>query len=85
VIQAGSVLQTADNVFKDKLTIKAQGYNALQGIGSNATILQKDIAACGPSIIHIIDQILLPFTFDQAPKDIIDASLAPGPVTSAGK
>lgn len=29
----------------------------LLGIGSNANILQGDIVACGPSIIHIVDQV----------------------------
>lgn len=28
----------------------------LQGIGSSARILQGDIAACGPAVIHVIDQ-----------------------------
>lgn len=28
----------------------------LQGIGTSASILQGDIVACGPSIIHVIDQ-----------------------------
>ena len=28
----------------------------LQGIGSSARILQGDLAACGPSVIHVIDQ-----------------------------
>lgn len=33
----------------------------VQGVGSYADILQGDIPACGPSFIHIIDHVLLPF------------------------
>ena len=29
----------------------------LQGIGSSARILQGDLAACGPLVVHIIDQV----------------------------
>lgn len=29
----------------------------LEGIGSSARILQPDVAACGPSVVHIIDQV----------------------------
>lgn len=44
----------------------------LQGRGDLwAIVLQADIAACGPSVVHIIDQILLPFSFDQEPTDAI--------------
>jgi putative component of membrane protein insertase Oxa1/YidC/SpoIIIJ protein YidD len=28
----------------------------LQGIGVSANILQADIVACGPSLVHVIDQ-----------------------------
>lgn len=38
---------------------------------STASIVQKDILACGPSIIHLTDNILLPFSFQDAPKDAI--------------
>lgn len=38
---------------------------------STANIVQKDILACGPSIIHLTDNILLPFSFQDAPKDAI--------------
>ena len=28
-----------------------------KGLGSSANILQGDIVACGPSIIHLVDQV----------------------------
>lgn len=46
----------------------------LQGIGSSAKILQGDIVACGPAIIHIADSVLLPFTFDQGAIDAISGT-----------
>ncbi|KAH7618596.1 hypothetical protein Ndes2526B_g05507 [Nannochloris sp. 'desiccata'] len=68
----GAVVPTANTVDKvNPLTIQAQSQTQLQGIGNGATILQADIAACGPSVVHIIDQILLPFRFDQGPTDAI--------------
>ena len=38
---------------------------------ATATVLEWDIVTCGPSILHIIDTILLPFAFDNAPTDAI--------------
>ncbi len=34
------------------------------GIGSSATILKPNIDACGPSLIHVIDTVLLPFSVE---------------------
>ena len=61
---------TLDKVHPLNLTV-LNGGTVLRGIGNVAQILQADIAACGPIVVHIIDQILLPFTFDQAPTDAI--------------
>ena len=33
----------------------------VQGVGSVAKLLQHDIEACGPSVMHITDRFLLPF------------------------
>jgi len=55
---------------RDDITIQAQG--------SNAKIISKDIAACGPSVIHIVDTILLPFSFDDAPQDRLNPVLQAG-------
>ena len=34
----------------------------IQGIGSSATIVKSDLDACGPSVVYIIDHVLLPFS-----------------------
>ncbi len=33
----------------------------IQGVGSAANITQADLRTCGASIVHIIDNVLLPF------------------------
>jgi len=38
---------------------------------ATAAVLEWDIVTCGPSILHIIDTVLLPFAFDNAPTDAI--------------
>ena len=68
----GTNVPTANTLDKvNPLNIQVVGPKQLQGIGNQATILQADIAGCGPSVVHIIDQILLPFRFDQGPTDAI--------------
>jgi hypothetical protein len=77
-LSAGTTLPTANTVDKvNPLTIKVVSPTQLQGIGNGANILQADIAACGPSVVHIIDQILLPFSFDQGPTDAIRGTQVP--------
>ena len=49
----------------------------LSGIGSTADILASDIAACGPSVVHVISEVLLPFVFNQTALDAITATQAP--------
>ncbi|KAK9916482.1 hypothetical protein WJX75_003217 [Coccomyxa subellipsoidea] len=34
----------------------------LQGVGSSANIVQPDLKTCGPSVVHVIDAVLLPFS-----------------------
>lgn len=58
-------------VEEDKV-LQAQNGNAVK-------ILQGDIAACGPSIIHIVDDIVLPFSFDQKPLDAVSGTQAAKP------
>ncbi len=70
----GTQMATSNTIDKvNPLTISVEGSNPIRlvGIGSTATVLQEDVAACGPSVVHLIDQILLPFTFDQGPTDAI--------------
>lgn len=86
-LRAGAILPTSSTIDKvNPLTIQALGQGQLQGIGSSATILQADISACGPSVIHIIDQILLPFKFDQGATDAIVATrgYSPSAYSAAG-
>jgi hypothetical protein len=79
-----TTLPTSNTIDKvNPLTIKVLGSTQLEGIGDDATILQADIAACGPSVVHIIDQILLPFTFTQGPTDAITGTQVPS-VSAAG-
>lgn len=84
-LQPGTLLPTSDTIDKvNPLNITVASPTVLQGIGSSANILQKDLAACGPSVVHVIDQFLLPFKFDQAPQDAITATQAPVYTSSAG-
>ncbi|CAL8466633.1 g6169 [Coccomyxa elongata] len=39
----------------------------LQGVGSSAHIVQPDLKTCGPSIVHVIDGVLLPFSPSTGP------------------
>lgn len=38
--------------------------------GNSAEVLVKDIVTCGPSIIHVVSNVLLPFSFDDKPIDV---------------
>ena len=77
-LTSGTSLPTSNTIDKvNPLTIDVRGPTLLQGIGDSAVILQADIAACGPSVVHIIDQILLPFRFDQGPTDAITGTQVP--------
>ncbi|KAL4534572.1 hypothetical protein Ndes2526A_g05460 [Nannochloris sp. 'desiccata'] len=77
-LTSGTSLPTANTIDKvNSLNIDVLGPTQLQGVGDSAIILQADIAACGPSVVHIIDQILLPFRFDQGPTDAITGTQVP--------
>ncbi|KAI7843972.1 hypothetical protein COHA_002510 [Chlorella ohadii] len=70
----GMAINTSDTIDKvNRLQVTALGPTALQGIGSSARILQGDLAACGPSVIHV----LLPFTFNQSAIDAITGTQVP--------
>lgn len=66
-------IATSNSIGMEPLHVIVGENKVLQGEngGSTANIIQKDIVACGPSIIHVIDNILLPFSFQDAPKDAI--------------
>ena len=69
----GLRVNTSASVDKvNPLQITVVSPNSLVGLDPpEATILQGDIKACGPSVIHIIDQILLPFSFNQGATDAV--------------
>lgn len=80
-LSSGTTLPTSSTIDKvNPLGIQVAGPTSLQGIGNSANILQADIAACGPSVVHVIDQVLLPFSFNQGAADAITATNAPGQV-----
>jgi hypothetical protein len=66
---------TVDKVNPLVVSIGKDG--VIEAQGSTAQILQKDIAACGPTVIHIVDNILLPFRFDDTPKDAVSDTQVP--------
>ena len=66
---------TVDKVNPLVVSIAKDG--VIEAQGSAARILQKDIAACGPTVIHIVDNILLPFRFDDSPKDAVSDTQVP--------
>ena len=37
--------------------------------GSDAAVIVSDLAACGPSVVHVVDSILLPFDWDDGARD----------------
>lgn len=43
------------------------GLLQLQGVGSSAHIVQPDLRTCGPSVVHVIDGVLLPFSPSTGP------------------
>lgn len=75
----GMQIPTSNTVDKvNPLTIQIKDGKIIQSQGSAARILQSDIVACGPSVIHIVDAILLPFRFDDGPKDAVRDTQAIG-------
>jgi hypothetical protein len=38
--------------------------------GNKVNVLQADIVTCGPSILHVVDAVPLPFGFDDEPIDV---------------
>eukprot|EP00887_Chlorella_sp_A99_P002824 scaffold6.g2824.t1 len=74
-LQPGTKLNTSDTIDKvNRLQIAAAGPGTLRGVGSSAAVLAADLVACGPSVVHVISQVLLPFSFDQAAVDAISGT-----------
>ncbi|GAB4820958.1 hypothetical protein N2152v2_008004 [Parachlorella kessleri] len=71
----GVMINSSDTIDKvNFLQIQAGSSHQLRGIGSTSNILQGNIVACGPTIIHILDTVLLPFTFNQGAIDAISGT-----------
>ena len=80
----GTVLSTSDTIDKvNPLTISVASNSkgggggskvVLNGIGNSASTVQTDIQACGPTVIHVIDQILLPFSWNEGATDAISGT-----------
>ena len=45
----------------DHMIIHAWPAMQVQGVGSAASITQPDLRTCGASIVHVINNVLLPF------------------------
>jgi hypothetical protein len=74
----GMQIPTSNTVDKvNPLVVSIGKDGVIEAQGSTAQILQKDIAACGPTVIHIVDNILLPFRFDDTPKDAVSDTQVP--------
>lgn len=50
--------------------------------GSDASVLASDLAACGPSVIHIVNSFLLPFDWDDDARDRTQLDNGQGGVTT---
>ena len=59
----------------------------VKGIGSTAKIIDPDLPACGPSVVHVVDTVLLPFavnsTSASAPPPLVTASSASPPAQAS--
>ena len=75
-LRRGASLPTAatlDKVNMLQLRVEPADFQ-LRGVSTSTTVLQADLAACRLAVVHLVDQILLPFDFAAAPLDAIDAT-----------
>lgn len=76
----GMLIPTSNTIDKENpLYIQIEGDRILKSQGSTAQVLQYDIVACGLSVIHIVDNFLIPFKFDDTPKDAVIDTKAQSP------
>jgi len=79
----GEILSTSNTIDKvNPLTlevVRSPEAILIQAQGSSAVVVAQDIAACGPSVIHLVDTVLLPFRFDDKPRDAITGTHS-GPI-----
>jgi hypothetical protein len=63
---------TIDKVNPLYVEVIGRGEPSIKSQGSVSNFITSDIAACGPSVIHLVDSIVLPFSFnDGSPRDPI--------------
>ncbi|KAL3153698.1 Expansin-B5 [Trebouxia sp. C0010 RCD-2024] len=65
--KSGNSVQGVPQTLTVNVTSNSGSTVQLKGIGNSANILQGDIPACGPSVIHITDSALLPLVFAESP------------------
>lgn len=62
--------------FPEELDKVGEDNRRLKGItaqnGNTVEIVVQDIVTCGPSIIHVVSDVVLPFGFDDEPIDVTD-------------
>ncbi|DBA95814.1 TPA: Expansin-B5 [Trebouxia sp. C0004] len=65
--KSGNTVQGVPETLVVNVTSSSGTGAQLKGIGNSVNILQADIPACGPSVVHITDGALLPLLFAAAP------------------
>lgn len=86
--QRGTVIPTSNKLGSEgsPMTVKAfsgRGGLTVEAQGSDATVLVPDLAACGPSVLHIVDSFLLPFDWDDDARDRTQLDNGQGGVTTS--
>ncbi|DBA72895.1 TPA: Expansin-B5 [Trebouxia sp. C0005] len=65
--KSGNTVQGVPETLVVNVTSNSGTGAQLKGIGNSVNVLQADIPACGPSVVHITDGALLPLLFAAAP------------------
>ncbi|KDD72872.1 hypothetical protein H632_c2791p0 [Helicosporidium sp. ATCC 50920] len=80
---AGAQVPTMASADKtNKIPIRVEAGEVLRGVGSSAKVLQGNLLACGPAVVHVIDQVLLPFGLEKQAIDAIsDSQVKRSPVS----
>jgi hypothetical protein len=69
----GTQIQTSNSIGTEgsplEVTVRSSGSGIYVDSGSMGRVLVSDLAACGPSVIHIVDTIILPFRWGDGPRD----------------
>jgi len=70
----GTAIPTSNKMGSEGAPMTVEAFSGRGGLtveaeGSEATVLVSDLAACGPSVVHIVDSFLLPFDWDDDARD----------------